>query len=155
MGRHHGFLSHRHASHCSAGAYFPATHCQWINQRRSQRLMPQSVSSGDPNNMATKIVLVGAGSAQFGYGTLGDIFQSTALYGSEIVLHDINPASLAVTEKTARDFLAKEDLPFIVSATTDRATALRGAGFVIISIEVGDRFALWDLDWQIPQQYGI
>ena len=105
--------------------------------------------------MATKIVLVGAGSAQFGYGTLGDIFQSTALYGSEIVLHDINPASLAVTEKTARDFLAKEDLPFIVSATTDRATALRGAGFVIISIEVGDRFALWDLDWQIPQQYGI
>ena len=105
--------------------------------------------------MATKIVLVGAGSAQFGYGTLGDIFQSRALYGSEIILHDINPVALAVTEKTAQDFLAKEDLPFIVSATTDRRTALRGAEFVIISIEVGDRFALWDLDWQIPQQYGI
>ncbi|SMB36092.1 Alpha-glucosidase [Serratia proteamaculans] len=105
--------------------------------------------------MATKIVLVGAGSAQFGYGTLGDIFQSKTLYGSEIVLHDINPAALAVTEKTARDFLAAEDLPFTVSATTDRKTALNGAAFVIISIEVGDRFALWDLDWQIPQQYGI
>ncbi|BFO10107.1 hypothetical protein GGER_26170 [Serratia rubidaea] len=26
---------------------------------------------------------------------------------------------------------------------------------MIISIEVGDRFALWDQDWQIPQQYGI
>ncbi|WP_269935522.1 alpha-glucosidase [Serratia liquefaciens] len=105
--------------------------------------------------MATKIVLVGAGSAQFGYGTLGDIFQSKTLYGSEIVLHDINPSALAVTEKTARDFLAAEDLPFTVSATTDRKTALKGAEFVIISIEVGDRFALWDLDWQIPQQYGI
>jgi len=105
--------------------------------------------------MATKIVLVGAGSAQFGFGTLGDIFQSKTLYGSEIVLHDINPAALAVTEKTARDFLAAEDLPFTVSATTDRKTALNGAAFVIISIEVGDRFALWDLDWQIPQQYGI
>lgn len=105
--------------------------------------------------MATKIVLVGAGSAQFGYGTLGDIFQSKTLYGSEIVLHDINPAALAVTEKTARDFLAAEDLPFTVSATTDRKTALNGAAFVIISIEVGDRFALWDLDWQIAQQYGI
>lgn len=105
--------------------------------------------------MATKIVLVGAGSAQFGYGTLGDIFQSKTLYGSEIVLHDINPAALAVTEKTARDFLATEDLPFTVSATTDRKIALSGAAFVIISIEVGDRFALWDLDWQIPQQYGI
>ena len=43
--------------------------------------------------MATKIVLVGAGSAQFGYGTLGDIFQSKTLYGSEIVLHDINMAA--------------------------------------------------------------
>lgn len=105
--------------------------------------------------MATKIVLVGAGSAQFGYGTLGDIFQSKTLYGSEIVLHDINSSALAVTEKTARDFLAAEDLPFTVSATTDRKTALKGAEFVIISIEVGDRFALWDLDWQIPQQYGI
>lgn len=105
--------------------------------------------------MATKIVLVGAGSAQFGYGTLGDIFQSKTLYGSEIVLHDINPSALAVTEKTARDFLAAQDLPFTVSATTDRKTALKGAEFVIISIEVGDRFALWDLDWQIPQQYGI
>ncbi|AML58585.1 alpha-glucosidase [Serratia rubidaea] len=105
--------------------------------------------------MATKIVLVGAGSAQFGFGTLGDIFQSKTLYGSEIVLHDINPASLAVTEKTARDFLAAQDLPFSISATTDRKTALQGAEFVIISIEVGDRFALWDQDWQIPQQYGI
>ncbi|AGB82526.1 family 4 glycosyl hydrolase, alpha-galactosidase/6-phospho-beta-glucosidase [Serratia sp. FGI94] len=105
--------------------------------------------------MATKIVLVGAGSAQFGFGTLGDIFQSKTLYGSEIVLHDINPTSLAVTEKTARDFLAAQDLPFSISATTDRKTALQGAEFVIISIEVGDRFALWDQDWQIPQQYGI
>ncbi|MCC3719228.1 alpha-glucosidase [Rouxiella badensis] len=105
--------------------------------------------------MATKIVLIGAGSAQFGYGTLGEIFQSTTLYGSEIVLLDINPTALAATEKTARDFLAAEDLPFTLTATTDRLTALRGAEFVIISIEVGDRFALWDLDWQIPQQYGI
>lgn len=105
--------------------------------------------------MATKIVLIGAGSAQFGYGTLGDIFQSATLAGSEIVLHDINPRALAATEQTARDFLAARDLPFTVSATVDRKAALRGADFVIISIEVGDRFALWDQDWQIPQQYGI
>ena len=38
--------------------------------------------------MTTKIVLIGAGSAQFGYGTLGDIFQSKTLAGSEIVLQD-------------------------------------------------------------------
>ena len=39
------------------------------------------------------------------------IFQSATLAGSEIVLHDINPKSLALTEQTARDFIAKEDLP--------------------------------------------
>ena len=37
-----------------------------------------------------KIVLVGAGSAQFGYGTLGDIFCSKVLKGTEVVLHDEN-----------------------------------------------------------------
>ena len=41
-----------------------------------------------------KIVLVGAGSAQFGYGTLGDIFCSKVLKGTEVVLHDINAHTL-------------------------------------------------------------
>ena len=44
--------------------------------------------------MASKIVLIGAGSAQFGFGTLGDIFRSKVLKGSEVVLHDINPEAL-------------------------------------------------------------
>jgi alpha-galactosidase len=45
--------------------------------------------------------------------------------------------------------------PFGLSATTSRPEALQGADFCIISIEVGDRFALWEQDWRIPQQYGI
>lgn len=32
---------------------------------------------------------------------------------------------------------------------------MKGADFVIISIEVGNRFKLWDQDWMIPFQYGI
>ena len=52
--------------------------------------------------METRIVLIGAGSAQFGYGTIGDILQSKVLEGSHIVLHDINPATLAVVEKTGQ-----------------------------------------------------
>ena len=43
--------------------------------------------------MKKRIVLIGAGSAQFGYGTIGDILQSKVLEGSEIVLHDINFAA--------------------------------------------------------------
>jgi len=52
-----------------------------------------------------KIVLVGAGSAQFGCGTLGDIFCSKTLAGSEITLLDINAEAADKTLKTAKDFI--------------------------------------------------
>ncbi len=40
-------------------------------------------------------------------------------------------------------------------SSLDLRASLKGADFVIISIEVGDRFALWDMDRTVPQQYGI
>jgi alpha-galactosidase len=105
--------------------------------------------------MATKIVLVGAGSAQFGLGTVTDIFGSEALRGSHVVLHDINPQALAKVESITQRYVQDNLLPYTVSATTSRKEALQGADFCIISIEVGNRFALWEQDWQIPLQYGI
>jgi alpha-galactosidase len=105
--------------------------------------------------MHTRIVLIGAGSAQFGYGTIGDILQSKLLEGSHIVLHDINPVTMGVVEQTGRAFIEAHDLPFTISATTNRAEALKDADYVIISIEIGDRFELWEQDWRIPQQYGV
>lgn len=105
--------------------------------------------------MKKRIVLIGAGSAQFGYGTIGDILQSKVLEGSTIVLHDINPITLAVVEKTAKSFVEENHLPFSIVATTNRVEAFTGADFLISSIEVGDRFKLWEEDWRIPQQYGI
>jgi alpha-galactosidase len=105
--------------------------------------------------MEKRIVLVGAGSAQFGYGTIGDILQSQVLVGSHIVLHDINPNTLAAVAEIGRAFIVEHELPFSLSATTDRAEAFQGADFIIISIEAGDRFALWEQDWHIAQQYGI
>lgn len=105
--------------------------------------------------MKKQIVLIGAGSAQFGYGTIGDILQSKVLEGSHIVLHDINPTTLAVVEQNGKAFIAEHKLPFTISATTNRAEAFKGADFLIISIEVGSRFDLWEMDWRIPQQYGV
>ncbi len=105
--------------------------------------------------MEKRIVLIGAGSAQFGYGTIGDILQSKVLEGSQIVLHDINPVTLAEVEKNGRAFIQEHKLPFSISATTDRREALQGADFIISSIEVGNRFELWEQDWRIPQQYGV
>ncbi|TCL01187.1 alpha-galactosidase [Shimia isoporae] len=103
----------------------------------------------------TKIVLVGAGSLQFGTGMLGDIFQSAHLKGADIILHDINLKAAKRTLGVAADYISANNLDHKVSATTDLGDALAGADFVVISIEVGDRFALWDLDWKVPQQYGI
>ncbi len=105
--------------------------------------------------MQQRIVLIGAGSAQFGFGTLSDIFASETLAGSEIVLHDINPAALRRIYDAASAHIVTHALPFRVSATTERKEALQGANFAIISIEVGNRFELWDQDWMIPLQHGI
>ncbi len=102
-----------------------------------------------------KIVLIGAGSAQFGLGSLGEIMQSRVLSGAEIALVDIDAAALSRVHDSAKAFIEEKGLPFTVSAATDRKEALRGADFVIISIEVGKRFELWDEDWGIPLQYGI
>jgi len=46
-------------------------------------------------------------------------------------------------------------LPYSLEATTSRREALRKADFVIIAIEVGDRYALWEQDWKVPLQFGI
>ena len=102
-----------------------------------------------------KIVLVGAGSLQFGTCMLGDLFQSRLLTTAEVVLNDINQAAALRTLKVAQDFVADHNLDFSITAEPNLEKALVNADFVVISIEVGDRFALWDQDWKIPQQYGI
>lgn len=105
--------------------------------------------------MSIRIVLIGAGSAMFGLGTLGDIFKETQLEGSTIVLHDINPQTLKRTYKEAKTFIQNKDLNYDLQATTDHKEAVTDADFCIISIEVGDRYALWEQDWKVPLQYGI
>ena len=71
-----------------------------------------------------KIVLIGAGSTNFGLGTVGDIFKSKILKESTIVLHDINPQTLNKTKKIAEKYKDKLNLNFNIQATTNRAEAL-------------------------------
>ena len=72
----------------------------------------------------SKIVLVGAGSVQFGCGTLGDIFQSDTLKSAEIVLHDINDAAVRRVHAVATDFAVAHEIPATVSHSTDLPSAL-------------------------------
>ena len=102
-----------------------------------------------------RIVLIGAGSAQFGFEMLGDIFQSPALQDCHVVLHDINAEALARVHKVGEERVEAKGLRVSLSATTSRREALRGATVCVIAIEVGDRFALWEQDQAIPRQLGF
>ena len=102
-----------------------------------------------------KIVLIGAGSQNFGLGIISDIFKSKGLDGCEIFLHDIDKTTLANTKIIANDYKEKLGIDVDIKASISRKEALKGATFCIISIEVGKRFDLWDQDWKIPLQYGI
>ncbi len=114
---------------------------------------PDRFPRGD--EVSERVVLIGAGSVQFGPGTIGDLLQSSALEGSTIVLHDIDATALGAVEKKATAYVEQKALRYTIEATTDRPAALKGATFVIIAIEVGDRFALWEQDWMVPLQNGI
>jgi alpha-galactosidase len=105
--------------------------------------------------MATRIVLIGAGSAQFGFDMLGDIFQSAPLANCHIVLHDIDAKALARVQQAGQDYIDANQLTATLSATTSRPEALVGADFCVIAIEVGDRFALWEQDQSVPRQFGF
>ena len=105
--------------------------------------------------MNKRIVLVGAGSAQFGLGMLGDIFSSSKLKGSEVVLLDINEKALHHVRDKALNFLDNNKLDYRVRATLNRKEAFQGADYIILSIEAGDRFRLWEEDWKVPLEYGI
>ena len=75
----------------------------------------------------SKIVLIGAGSTNFGLGTIGDIFKSKIRDKSTIVLHDINAESLKNTELIANRYKEKLKLNFTIEATTSRKDAKKNA----------------------------
>ena len=101
-----------------------------------------------------KIVLIGAGSLQFGLGAAGSILESNILEGSTICLHDINLKSLNLVDEACRLAVDKNKLDFTIESTTNRSDALKGASFIINSIEVPPRFELWDQDYDIPRKLG-
>ena len=105
--------------------------------------------------MSNRIVIIGAGSTNFGLGIVGDFFKSKILSGSTLVLHDINPETLKNTYEIALSYKEKLGVNFNIESTTSRSEALKKADFCLISIEVGNRFELWEQDWKVPLQYGI
>ena len=101
-----------------------------------------------------KIVLIGAGSLQFGLGSAGSILNSEVLEGATISLHDINPTTLDLAYQACKDAIDQKNLNFTLESTTNRKEALKDATFIINSIEVAPRFDFFDLDYETPRKYG-
>jgi len=107
-------------------------------------------------NNKVKIVLIGAGSASFGRGTIADIMACEDLrhHDCTVVLVDINEEALnkmAGLAELIRDYYQS---PIKIEKTTDRTEALPGADYVIISV-TQKRYELWEQDFRVPLAYGF
>ncbi|MFQ5677203.1 MAG: alpha-galactosidase, partial [bacterium] len=103
-----------------------------------------------------KIVLVGAGSKEFGPASIRDILLSNALGNCDLslVLMDINEKGLRAHQKYAEDVARRLKRKVKISHTTGLQEALAGADFVITSIETR-RYFYWSQDFHLPRKYGF
>lgn len=105
--------------------------------------------------LPTKIVAIGAGSDSFGLNTLATLLRSERLRGSHLALVDRNARTLDLVMRLAQRLNHEWDARMTLTAHTHHADALRDAEFVISSIEVPPREALWQSDYAIPLKYGV
>ena len=101
-----------------------------------------------------KIVVVGAGSANFGLNALATLIRSRRLQGSTLSLVDIDAQGLELITRLARRLNQDWNAGWTIESSTDTAAVMAGASFVIVSIEVPPREKLWRLDWEIPLRHG-
>lgn len=101
-----------------------------------------------------KIVLIGAGSLQFGLGSAGSIIKSEVLNGATICLHDINAELMDLAFQACQSAIEEKNLNYTIEATTNRQEALKKATFIINSIEIPPRFKLMEMDYTIPRTFG-
>lgn len=104
---------------------------------------------------AKKIVIIGAGSVDFGLNSLAAIIREERLWGSDLALVDLNEESLGRATQVAQRMSDSWDTGMTISANTDRTAVLDGADFVILSVEVPPREELWQIDWEIPLKHGL
>jgi len=101
-----------------------------------------------------KITFIGAGSFGFTRTLVRDLLTFPTLAGSEIALMDINAERLDFANRAVKRIIETGEYPATVTATMDRAEALKDADFVIITILIGST-DVWRHDIEIPMRYGV
>jgi alpha-galactosidase len=103
-----------------------------------------------------RVVLVGAGSANFGRPTLVDLLTRDELRAIdlEVWLVDVDAEAAARMLKIGHMLKEHFKSPARIRATTDRREALPGARYVIVAV-AQKRFALWEQDFRVPLAFGF
>ena len=103
----------------------------------------------------TKVCMIGAGSTVFMKNLVGDILLNDIFADIEIALHDIDEARLRTSQIVAGKIAESLSVSPRITATTDRRAALKGAGFVIVMIQVAGYKPGTVIDFEIPKKYGL
>ena len=102
-----------------------------------------------------KVAFIGAGSVEFTRNVVTDLCSYPELRGNlELSLHDIDETRLGYAEALANRISAQSKAGAVVTASSDRRTALAGADFVVNEIQVGG-YAATRIDFDIPAKYGL
>ena len=101
-----------------------------------------------------KIAIIGAGSIVFCKTLMLDIFSTAGL--GEVEFSLMAPSTRRTTHvKNYMDRVINENkLKAVVNITTDRREALKGADYVIATLQVGGTTA-FEIDYAIPMRYGV
>ncbi|MEW6744958.1 MAG: alpha-galactosidase [Planctomycetota bacterium] len=101
-----------------------------------------------------KIAFIGAGSLGFTRGLVRDILTFPLLRDSTLALMDIDAQRLEFARASVHRIIDMGGYPAKVEATMDRAEALRGADFVLVTILAGAT-EVWRHDIEIPARWGV
>jgi len=101
-----------------------------------------------------KFAFIGGGSFGFTRNLVKDLLTFPAFADAHIALMDIDPERLDAIYKGVKKIIAAGNYPATVTATSDRAEALKGADGVLCTILAGD-VEVWKYDITIPKKYGV
>ncbi len=101
----------------------------------------------------TVISIIGAGSVVFTGRLIVDLCLTKSLYGSKVVLMDINEERLNVMYQLATRYLRETKANLVIEKTLDRRRALEVSDFVINTVKVGG-YEPMEEERRIAEKYG-
>jgi alpha-galactosidase len=104
--------------------------------------------------MATKVVLIGAGSYVFTPSTLYDLICDHRLPDLELWMVDPNTEIAELMAGIAHRMAERVDLSIKTYCTSTRREALPGAGFVTTSMAI-DGVRRWHMDREVAEKHGV